>query len=251
MDLHASPPPNPTPTAGTSRRVVLVHGAWHGGWCWRRVAPGLAARGLDVHTPTLAGLGDRAHLVSPAIGLATHVEDVLAYLYHADLEDVLLVGHSYAGLVVREAADRAPGRVGAVALIDAWVGEDGASLADLAPPWFMDALRGSAASSGFGWLCPPPTADLLGVTAGDDVAWLAAHLVAHPLGTFEDRTRLAGRVASLPHHAAVCAEGMGLPFGEMAAVVGCPSPVVLPSGHDAMVVAPDAVADFVAGAAAV
>ena len=228
---------------------MLVHGAWHGGWCWQRVVPFLAARGLAVHTPTLTGLGERAHLVSPSVGLATHVDDIVSFLRGNELDDVLLVGHSYAGLVVREAADRAPERVGAVGLLDAWVGGDGASVESLAPAWFNDAMRASAAKEGFGWLCPPPSPDLVGVTDPDDAGWLQPRLVAHPLRSFADRTHLTDRVVAIPHHAAVCADGIGLPFAAMAAEVGCARPTVLASGHDAMVTVPDAVADFVAAAA--
>jgi pimeloyl-ACP methyl ester carboxylesterase len=123
-----------------------------------------------VSVPTLTGAGERAHLLSPQVGLATHVEDVVAHLRHAGLGRVVLVGHSYAGLVVREAADRVPEQVAAVALIDAWVGGDGASLASLAPPWFVDALRRATEQDGFGWLCPPPPPDFVGITDPDDVA---------------------------------------------------------------------------------
>jgi pimeloyl-ACP methyl ester carboxylesterase len=228
---------------------VLVHGAFHDGRCWDRVVPLLVARGLAVSVPTLTGAGDRAHLLSPQVGLSTHVEDVVAHLRHADLDDVLLVGHSYAGLVVREAADRVPERVAAVGLVDAWVGLDGASLASLAPDWFTDALRVATDRDGFGWLCPPPPPELVGVTDPDDAAWLVPRLGPHPFRTFVDPTRLSGRVDALPHHAAVCAEGLGLPFAAMAAGVGCPEPTVLPTGHDAMVTAPAALADFLATAA--
>lgn len=231
------------------KTVVLVHGAWHGGWCWQRVVPLLAARGLRVHTPTLTGLGERAHLVSPSVGLATHVDDIVSFLRCNDLDDVLLVGHSYAGLVVREATDRVSERVGAVVLLDAWVGGDGASVESQAPAWFNDALRESATKEGFGWLCPPPSPDLVGVTDPDEAGWLQPRLVAHPLRSFADRTRLTGHVMTIPHHAAVCSDGIGLPFAAMAAEVGCATPTVLESGHDAMVTVPEAVADFVAAAA--
>lgn len=232
------------------RTVVLVHGAWHGAWCWQRVVPLLAARGFEVFTPTLTGLGDRAHLVSPQVGLSTHVDDVVGFLRAHDLDDVVLVGHSYSGFVVRQAADRAAGRVGVVALLDAWVGADGSSVESQAPEWFTDALRSTAEAEGFGWLCPPPTADLVGVTDPEDVGWLEARLTPHPLRTFTDRTQLTDRLSAIPHHAAVCAQGFGLPFAELAVRIGCAEPTVLDSGHDAMVTAPEAVATFVATVAA-
>ena len=198
----------------------------------------------------LTGVGERAHLASPQVGLRTHVDDVVAHLAAADLTDAVLVGHSYSGLVVREAADREPERVGVVALVDAWVGPDGSSLLAIAPAWFGDALTASAAAEGYGWLVPPPTPELVGVTDPDDAAWLTAHLTPHPYRTFTDATRLTGAVERIPHRAAVCAEGLGLPFADLAATVaGVTDPVTLPGGHDAMVVAPDAVTEFVLAAA--
>ena len=89
---------------------VLVHGAWHGGWCWDRVAAPLRAAGHEVHAPTLTGLSERAHLLSPLVGLDTHVEDVVRLIDVLGLTDVVLVGHSYAGQIVTAVADRRPGR---------------------------------------------------------------------------------------------------------------------------------------------
>src|SRR6266511_3487775 len=90
---------------------VLVHGGFHGGWCWRRVAPHLRAAGHEVYTPTLTGLGERAHLATPETGLDTHIRDVLGVLAFEDLRDVVLVGHSMAGMVVTGVAERAPDRL--------------------------------------------------------------------------------------------------------------------------------------------
>ena len=83
-----------------AKTFVLVHGAWHGGWCWRRVADRLEQRGHRVFTPTLTGLGERSHLLSPAIDLDTHITDVVNLVRFEDLRDIVLVGHSYAGFVV-------------------------------------------------------------------------------------------------------------------------------------------------------
>ncbi len=90
---------------------VLVHGAWHGGWCWKRVAPLLRAAGHEVYAPTLTGLGERAHLLSPEVGLDTHVQDIVNVLTYEDLQDVVLVGHSYGGMVVAGVAERAAERL--------------------------------------------------------------------------------------------------------------------------------------------
>src|SRR3984957_17388198 len=98
---------------------VLVHGAWHGGWCWGRVAERLRAAGHRVFTPTLTGLGDRAHLIAPHVGLATHVEDVIATLEMEDLSDVVLVGHSFGCAVIGGVADARADRIRRLVFLDA------------------------------------------------------------------------------------------------------------------------------------
>src|SRR5712691_2750251 len=133
---------------------VLVHGGWHGGWCWRRVTPYLRAAGYDVYTPTLTGLGERAHLATPATGLDTHIRDVLGVLAFEELSDVVLVGHSMAGMVVTGVAERASERLAHLVYLDADVPRDGECDLD------CNGLRGEAraafeARAGSGGLLPP------------------------------------------------------------------------------------------------
>src|SRR5688500_14644198 len=104
---------------------ILVHGAWHGGWCWRKVVPLLRAAGHAAHAPTLTGLGERVHLATPEVGLDTHVRDVLNLLEYEDLSGVVLVGHSYGGLVIASAAEHAPERLAHLVYLDADIREDG------------------------------------------------------------------------------------------------------------------------------
>ena len=113
---------------------VLVHGGGHGGWCYQRVARLLRSSGHDVYTPTLSGLGERSNLLSPDIDLDLHVRDVVAVLHYEDLHDVILVGHSYGGMVITGAADRAADRIGRVVYLDAANPENGQSLVDVAGP---------------------------------------------------------------------------------------------------------------------
>ncbi|MGW7068739.1 alpha/beta fold hydrolase [Streptomyces sp. NPDC054855] len=218
---------------------VLIHGAWHGGWCWRQTAELLRMAGYEVHTPTLTGLGERAHLVGPEIGLRTHVDDLLGVLTYEDLRDVVLVGHSYAGLVVREAADRMPERVSRIIMVDAWAGQDGQSLEDLAPEFFRDWIE-SATVDG---LIPPSPAAAVGVTEPDQVAWLEARLTPHPRKTFSDPTRLSGAVDAIDCRAVLCSPNGPMPFPQLAEENGWES-TVLPVGHDAMVTAPQALAEI-------
>jgi pimeloyl-ACP methyl ester carboxylesterase len=178
---------------------VLVHAAWGGGWEWRRIARLLQARGHEAFTPTLTGLGERAHLTAPEIGLDTHVQDVVAVLEREDLRSIVLVGHSSAGMVITGVMDRVPDRIAHAVYLDAVVPEDGRSFADLAPSQLVDGmLRGPATRSGGGWLVPPPfEAEELGMSV-EDADWYLANVVPHPLRFFEQPIALEGRWTSVP-----------------------------------------------------
>ncbi len=223
---------------------VLVHGAWHGGWCWRRVAERLRAAGHQALTPTLTGLGERAHLHRRDVGLHTHADDITAVLRFEDLRDVILVGHSYGGFVVREAADRMAGRVRRIVLLDAWTGRDGDSMESRAPAWFRDWID-SATQDGL--IAAPPAASV-GVTDDGDAAWLADMLTPQPRLTFSQATCLTGAVDSIPCQAVVCTPGGGIPFGQWATESGW-EPAFIESGHDAMITAPAEVARVLLAAA--
>lgn len=137
---------------------VLIHGGWAGGWQWRVVAARLRAAGHEVFTPTLTGLGERVHLATPDVGLDTHIEDVVNVTKFEDLTDVILVGYSYSGIVITGVADRIPERLAQLVYLDAFVPEDGQSLADLLGPQVMAAMLEAARLHGDGWRVPlaPP-----------------------------------------------------------------------------------------------
>lgn len=229
------------------RALVLVHGAWHGAWSWDRVTARLVAHGVDVQTPTLAGLAERRDELDPAVGLRTHVDDVVAVLDAAD-GPVVLAGHSYAGLVVREAADRRPGAVARLVMIDGWTGADGASLLGLAPEWMSTAITTAAAQRGDGWRIPPPDPALVGVEDPADVAMLRSRLTDQPLATFTDATRLTGAVDRIPT-SAVTADPSLLPFRQWASAAGWPTTPIR-AGHDLMLTAPRALASVLLEAVA-
>jgi pimeloyl-ACP methyl ester carboxylesterase len=216
---------------------VLVHGAWYGGWCWRDVAAPLRAAGHQVLTPTLIGLGERRHELRHDVGLRDHVKDVVELLQVADLRDVVLVGHSYGGFVVREAADREPERIAELVLVDAWVGRDGDSIYGLAPEVFRKWIDGATAD---GVIAVPP-ASTVGVTEPDQVAWIEPQLTPHPRRTFADPTQLTGAVDGIPTRAVVCTPAGLIPFGEWARGFGWPT-AELEAGHDVMTTAPAALA---------
>ncbi|WP_326837721.1 alpha/beta fold hydrolase [Amycolatopsis rhabdoformis] len=224
---------------------VLLHGAWHGGWAWQRVTPALRAAGHDVFAPTLTGLSDRAHLLSPSVGLATHTQDVVALLEAHDLRDVVLVGHSYAGQVVTAVADRVPDRVGTRVYLDAFAGRDGEAAIDLLPETVAGHYRESVAGPGFGWLIPVRSLTVLGVTAEADLAWLGPRLTPHPWLTYTEPLRLTGAGDGVPAAFVECTDWMRVfrPHAERAAASGWPVHE-LATGHEAMVTAPDELAEL-------
>ena len=187
---------------------VLVHGGGHGGWCYQRVARILRAAGHEVYAPTLTGLGERAHLLDERVDLHRHVEDVVALLQYEDLRDVILVGHSYGGMVITGIADRAADRVGRLVYLDAANPVNGQSLVDVSGP-IIEAVRpmGQVVDGIELVLLPGPDAGLLyGVTDPDDLAWMAERLTGHPWKCFEQRLELTNEVAlwAIPQYHIVC-----------------------------------------------
>ena len=140
---------------------VLVHGAWHGGWCWQRVTPLLRAAGHEVYAPTLTGLGERAHLADHKIDLVSHVADIAGLLEMEDLEQVVLVGHSYAGMVITGVADRAAARLKRLVYVDAFLPAHGQCVLDFWPAEGRAGLERRCAATG---LVPPTPLPDYGVT---------------------------------------------------------------------------------------
>jgi pimeloyl-ACP methyl ester carboxylesterase len=187
---------------------VLVHGGGHGGWCYQRVARLLQAEGHLVYTPTLSGLGERSDLLTDSIDLALHAEDIAAVLHYEDLRDVILVGHSYGGMVITGAADKAADRVGKLVYLDAATPRNGQSLVDVAGP-VINAVRpmGQVVDGIELVLLPAPDAGLLyGVTDPDDLAWMAERLTGHPWKCFEQPLALQHEEAlrAIPQYHIVC-----------------------------------------------
>lgn len=238
-------------TTRAPKTFVLLHGAWHGGWAWRRTASLLRAAGHDVLTPTLTGLSDRAHLLSPSVGLDTHTDDVVALLDAEGAHDVVLVGHSYAGQVVTAVADRRPGLLHRRIYLDAFVGENGEAAIDLLPDRIAGHYRESVAGTGFGWLIPVRSLEVLGVTDPADLAWLSPRLTPHPWRTYTQPLDLAGRQDAVPATFIECTSWMRAfqPQAERAKKAGWPV-LTVPTGHEAMVTAPEDLAAALLTAAA-
>ena len=171
---------------------VLVHGAWHGSWCWKSVRAALQSAGHNVFTPTLTGLGERSHLNSAAINLSMHIADIVNLIRWEELSDVVLCGHSYAGCVIAGVADQIPDRIRALVFLDAFVLENGESLMDILPPEVPQAVREFARTTGEGWKLNPIPAELFGVRDPHDAAWVDAQCTPQAIATFEERIKLAG-----------------------------------------------------------
>lgn len=187
----------------TQATFVLIHGAWHGGWCWKKLAPLLRTAGHEVFAPTLTGLAERGHLLSPEIGLDTHIADIVGILEYEDLHNVILVGHSYGGMVISGVAEATAERVAHLVFLDAFVPQDGQSLFDTIPDHGA-AMRKIAEESGDGWKVPLHNATF-GVTDEADIAWMATRITAQPLRAFEEPVRLTNQAAlALPRSYILC-----------------------------------------------
>src|SRR5215470_5528053 len=222
---------------------VLVPGAWLGGWCWRDVAHLLRSAGHDAIAITLTGLAERAHLLTPAVGLDTHVEDVARALVYENLHDVILVGHSYGGVVVTTAAARVSERLRSLVYLDASIPENGRSNNEVLPSRIGEMIRESARDAGDGWRVPPP-ADVDWGLDDDTHAWVVSRLTPHPLKSLEDPAHLlGGTLTAVPRAFLRTSPSSGAyqPFFERARREGwlCHE---LDGGHYAMLTAPKVVA---------
>jgi pimeloyl-ACP methyl ester carboxylesterase len=218
---------------------VLIHGAWHGSWCWTRLRRLLAAEGHRVFTPTLTGLGERSHLLTRDVGLDTHIADVANLFIWEELRDIVLVGHSYGGVIVRHVADRMPSRIRSLVYLDAFVPENGKALFDYLP----DKGKGDrnlAAAHGDGWRVPPRPASSFQVNAVD-AAWADRQCTMHPLSTFEASARITGACDNIANIGYILARGFDGPFEQFDAIAERHGwwRQELECGHDVMLDAPN------------
>jgi pimeloyl-ACP methyl ester carboxylesterase len=228
---------------------LLVHGAFRGAWSWDRVAALLRARGHTVVVPTLTGLGEKAHLLSPRQNVDAYAQDIIGELRCRDLTDVTLVAHSFGGYPVTVAADGEWERVGRLVYLDAAVPVDGQSSVDASP----GALAGWArAAGGDGWSVPPVPVEVLEVNA-EDRAMVRNRLTPMPITAFLQRISLTGAAARIPRRDFVFATGWAAtPYRAQAErLAGEPGWTVtsVNTGHEVMLDAPQWVADFLIGEA--
>jgi pimeloyl-ACP methyl ester carboxylesterase len=225
------------------RTFVLVHGAWHGGWCWQRVVDLLARRGHTVHAPTLTGLCERSHLLSPEIDLSTHVADVVNEVLWKDLDGIVLCGHSYGGMVISGAAERLADRIASIVYLDAFVPQDGQSLYD---------ILGAELPVLDGYLVAPITAEQFNVNEADS-AWVNAKMTRQPVACFTERLTLSGAAQRVPKKVYIRATVGASPqfqsaFERLSAEPGWTTHAV-DCGHDVMIDKPAELAELLVAAA--
>jgi len=247
-----------TATKGsTPRDFVLVHGAWHGGWCWRLVADRLRAMGHRVFTPTMTGLGERAHLLSADISLETHIQDVLGVIEAEELDGFTLMVHSYGGMIITGVADTLRERLAHVSYLDAVFPRDGRSMIETrdydtsaAAEAAREAVR-NMSKDGISLNSPPP--GVFGIPSEDEelTDWAARRLTPHPMQTWLDSIELKnggsdGLSRSYIHCNQPALQQSSFPdnylkFRDDPTWVTVKT---LPTGHNAMMTMPDAVVDL-------
>ena len=219
---------------------LLIHGAWHGGWCWRRVSDRLANSGHHVMTPTLTGLADRSHLLSLDVTLSMHVTDVVNLIKWENLTNVVLVGHSYGGFVISGVAEQIPSAISSIVFLDAFFPESGESLAQAAAPLVPEWIK-VAREKGESTI-PPPSADWFNVNARDH-AWVEAKSTPQPIATFTEKLVLTGARERIAKKAYIRAGDFEFPafdkiYEKLAAEASWKT-YTMPCGHDAMIDMPE------------
>jgi pimeloyl-ACP methyl ester carboxylesterase len=230
---------------------VLVHGAWHGGWCWRRVADRLRSAGHAVFTPTLTGLGERAHLLDAGIDLKTHIADVVNVLKWEQLTDVVLCGHSYGGMIISGVAEQMAPALRSIVFLDAFVPKNGEAVHDLTGPAVREAA--AAAMQRGDIVISPRPAEAFGVNAADR-AWVDRLCVGQPIGTFTDKIALSGAVDRIARKSYIRAASYANPGFDRALAAAKSNPAwrtyEVACGHDVMVDAPERLTEILLEVAA-
>jgi pimeloyl-ACP methyl ester carboxylesterase len=229
----------------SSKTFVLVHGAWHGGWCWCRVADRLRASGHIVFTPTLTGLGERAHLLHPNIDLSLHVADVLGLIKCERLNNIVLVGHSYGGFVISGVAEAVANKISSIVFLDAFIPDNGESLLDVVQPAVQDVIqdvldRGDTTV---------PVRDAAAFKVNEkDRPWVDSLATPQPIGTMTEKIKLTGARERVATKAYIRAAGYpNVSFDKACARTKADRSwrtYEVPCGHDVMIDKPDRLAEI-------
>ncbi len=228
-----------------AKTFVLVHGAWHGGWCWRRVSDLLERQGHKVFAPTLTGLGERSHLMRAGIDVSTHVTDIVNVLKWERLSNIVLCGHSYGGMVVSGVAEKAASAIGSIVFLDAFVPENGDSMAALTSQAVRDNLKLAGERGDIG-VPPRPAAAFL--VNEKDQAWVDSLCGPQPIGTMTEKLALTGARERIARKSYIRAGAYPNPgFDTAYARVKTDKSwrtYEVPCGHDVMVDMPERLAEI-------
>lgn len=224
---------------------VLVHGAWHGGWCWKKVKTILENQGFSVYTPTLTGLGERSHLLNEEIGLDTHIQDIVSVLEYEDLKNVVLVGHSYGGMVITGVAGRSAKRISHLVYLDAFLPENGKALKDYLPG---NNSENNQPQEKRDWKVPPrSTAAEFGVKEKEDIEWTEKRLGPQSAKTFVQAVTIENPIPDSIKKVYIQLTDDSPWFveaAEKARTNGFKSIKYLGGGHDAMISQPAKIAEI-------
>jgi pimeloyl-ACP methyl ester carboxylesterase len=231
------------------KTYVLVHGAFHGGWCWRDVAARLRALGHAVYTPTQTGLGERAHLIHSDPSLETFIEDIANVFRYEDIGDAILVGHSFAGSVISAVADRMPERLRHLVYLDAGLLESGQCPADMPPADVLAAYKRRAVTLSSGVVVLPPSSpQSFGITEPAQAAWAAEKLMPHPFRTYFDQLELRHPLGNGVKATYIACSVPLFPNTARARALAKSQPgwgyLEIPTGHNAMMTMPDELSDM-------
>jgi pimeloyl-ACP methyl ester carboxylesterase len=228
---------------------VLVHGAWHGAWCWRRVARVLRGNGHEVFTPTLTGVAERSHLLSPTIDVDTHILDVVNEMKWQELSNVVLVGHSYGGMVISGVAEKMEKAIASLVMLDAFMPENGQGVLDIYPPPMRESMQAALRSGAT--TMPPRSAALFKVNEKDS-PWVDAQCTPQPIQTFVQKLTLTGgrdRIAKKTYIRAAAYPNPYFDAGLASARAKNWRTYELPCGHDIMLDMPERLAEILQEAA--
>jgi pimeloyl-ACP methyl ester carboxylesterase len=230
---------------------VMVHGAWHGGWCWQRVADRLRAGGHKVFAPTLTGVGERAHLLRAGIDLNTHITDVVNVMKWEGLSEVVLCGHSYGGFVISGVAEQMAPAIRSIVFLDAFVPRDGESVQDRTAPVMKESI--AAAQRRGDLAVPPRTAEAFCVNE-QDRAWVDRLCVGQPIATLTDKIALTGARERIALKSYIRAESYPHPAFDEALALAEADPswrtYRVRCGHDVMVDRPERLTEILLEVAA-
>jgi pimeloyl-ACP methyl ester carboxylesterase len=229
----------------SGKTFVLVHGAWHGGWCWRRVSDLLQKQGHKVFTPTMTGLGERSHLIDAKVNLATHIADIVNVIKWEGLRDIVLVGHSYGGCIISGVAEQMGDAIGSIVFLDAFVPENGDTLATKASQPVREAIAGLVEK---GETAMKPVSAAVFRVNEKDRTWVDAMCTPHPVATLTDKITITGARDRIAKKSYIRAKGYpSAPFDgfhERLKTDATWRVYELPCGHDVMVDMPDRLSEI-------